>query len=354
MDRRSFLQMAAMLAAAHGAPNAALAAAEPPVLLTNETPSPIVSSEEDLGCTVLKVVGIGRAGCNVVEHLVRERVSGVEYVFIDTSAQALKRASPGAYLQLGASGLGSMGRADLARAVALNKHERIADVLRGAHMIFIVAGMGGGTGSGVAPVVAQIARQLGIVNVALAIQPFAFEGEERRSIAEEGIARLAQHVDSPIVLFNDGMSEALGEHVTLLESFAQVDTQVKIAIGGMANIINVPCLVGVDFEDVRSAMTIKGQGRMSFAAAAGANREREAALQAVEYLSLGRQNLLHASGVLVTITSGSSLRMREINGIMNTVRDGVGEEAHMIFGTTRDESMADTLRVTVIATGIHV
>jgi cell division protein FtsZ len=353
MDRRSFLQVAAMLAAAHAAPHTALATVEPSTLLASDPASPVDQSAEDWGCpTVVKVLGIGRAGCNVVEHMVHERVPGVEYVFIDTSAGALKRTSPGTYLQLGASGLGSMGQADLARAIALGEQERIADVLRGAHLVFIVAGMGGGTGSGVAPVVAQIARQLEIVNVALTIQPFAFEGNARQAMADEGMARLAQNVDSSIVLLNDGMSHALGEHATLLESFAQVDTLVKLAIGSTATVINVPSLVGIDFEDVRTVLATNGRGRMCFATASGPDRAHQAALQAVESPSLGRKNLLRARGLLVTITAASSLRMSEINEVMNTVRDEAGEEAQMIFGTIRDESLADTLRVTLIATGI--
>ena len=310
MDRRSFLQVAAMLAAAHAAPHTALATVEPSTLLASDPASPVDHSAEDWGYpTVVKVLGIGRAGCNVVEHMVHERVPGVEYVFIDTSAGALKRTSPGTYLQLGASGLGSMGQADLARAIALGEQERIVDVLRGAHLIFIVAGMGGGTGSGVAPVVAQIAQQMEMTSVAFPIQPFAFEGKERQSIAEKGITRLAQYVDSPIVLFNDGMSHARGEHATLLESFAQVDTLVKRAIDSTATVINVPGMVGMDFEDVRSVMAIQGQGRISFAAAAGPDRAHQAALQAVDYPSLGRNNLLRARGLLVTITAASSLRM---------------------------------------------
>jgi cell division protein FtsZ len=354
MDRRSFLQMAAMLAAAHGVPNpnAALAAVEPSTPLTTQTPCPEVSSGDDLGCAVLKVVGIGRAGCNALEHLVSERLPGLEFVFVDTSTQALKRASSGTYLPLGASGLGSMGQADQARAIALHEYERIADVLRGAHMVFIVAGMGGGTGSGVAPVVAQIAQKMGISNVAVVIYPFEFEGEERRAIADEGIARLAQFVDSPIVLFNDGLSHEFGAHATLLESFAHVDTQVKVAIGSIAHIVNVPGNVGVDFEDVRIVMTNKGHGRLGFATAAGDNRARQATEQAVERPTLGRKNLRLASGVLVIITAGISLRMSEINEVMNTVRDKAGEEAHMMFGTILDQSMADKLRVTVITTGI--
>ena len=235
--------------------------------------------DRDANDTIIKVIGVGGAGGNAVEHMIREGVGGVEFICCNTDAQALKHSSAGIKLQLG-PGLGAGGKPERAREHARNEREHIADMLRGAHMCFITAGMGGGTGTGAAPVIAEVARELGILTVAVVTKPFVFEGR-RGKLAEDGLAELQQHVDSLIVILNEKLMEVLGEDVSMLEAFRAADNVLKNAVGGISEIINVPGLVNVDFEDVRTVMGEMGKAMMGSASAAGVDRARLAAEQAV-------------------------------------------------------------------------
>ena len=313
----------------------------------------IIDKEEgsnDLG-TVIKVIGVGGAGGNAVDHMIREGVNGVEFVAANTDAQALKRNVASQCLQLGKTGLGAGAKPEAGRSAALEERERIAESLKGAHMVFITAGMGGGTGTGAAPIVAEVARELGILTVAVVTKPFAFEGK-RLKVAEAGIAELQKHVDSLIVILNDKLMDVLGDDVSMDEAFKAADNVLRNAVGGIAEIINFPGLVNVDFEDVRTVMSEMGMAMMGSAYASGVDRARIAAEQAVASPLLEGINLSGAKGVLVNITSTRGLKMKEVNEVMNTVREFAAEDAHIIFGAVYDENMGEDIRVTVVATGL--
>ncbi len=302
--------------------------------------------------TVIKVIGVGGAGGNAVDHMIREGVNGVDFVAANTDAQALKRSGASIKLQLGKSGLGAGAKPEAGRVAAVEERERIAEALKGAHMAFITAGMGGGTGTGAAPIVAEVARELGILTVAVVTKPFGFEGK-RMKVAEAGLAELQKQVDSLIVILNDKLMEVLGDDVSMDEAFRAADNVLRNAVGGIAEIINFPGLVNVDFEDVRTVMGEMGRAMMGSAAAAGVDRARIAAEQAVASPLLEGVNLSGAKGVLVNITaSRSGLKMKEVNEVMNTVKAFAAEDAHIIFGAVYDELMGDALRVTVVATGL--
>ena len=306
--------------------------------------------DKDPSATVIKVIGVGGAGGNAVEHMIREGVQGVEFICANTDSQALKKSSAGVKLQFG-PGLGAGGKPDKAREHALAAREQIADALDGAHMVFITAGMGGGTGTGAAPVVAEVARELGILTVAVVTKPFEYEGK-RMGLAEKGLAELHQNVDSLIVILNEKLMEVLGEDVSMLEAFKSADNVLKNAVGGIAEIINVPGLVNVDFEDVRTVMGEMGKAMMGSATAAGVDRARIAAEQAAASPLLEGIELSGARGVLVNITANPSLGMREVKEVMNTIRNYAAHDATIIFGTVFEEGMEDQLRVTVVATGL--
>jgi cell division protein FtsZ len=306
--------------------------------------------DRDANDTIIKVIGVGGAGGNAVEHMIREGVGGVEFICCNTDAQALKHSSAGVKLQLG-PGLGAGGKPERAREHARNERENIADMLRGANMCFITAGMGGGTGTGAAPVIAEVARELGILTVAVVTKPFTFEGR-RGKLAEEGLGELAQHVDSLIVILNEKLMEVLGEDVSMLEAFKAADNVLKNAVGGISEIINVPGLVNVDFEDVRTVMGEMGKAMMGSAAAAGVDRARLAAEQAVASPLLEGIELSGAKGVLVNITASSSLGLKEYQEVMNTIHTYTAPEATVICGAVFDDAMEDQLRVTVVATGL--
>jgi len=310
------------------------------------TPEPETSS------TVIKVVGVGGAGGNAVDHMIREGVGGVEFICCNTDAQALKKSSAHVKLQLG-PGLGAGGKPEKARELAVLDRERIADVLRGAHMVFITAGMGGGTGTGAGPVIAEVARELGILTVAVVTKPFEYEGKRKR-LAEEGVTELARHVDSLIVILNEKLEEVLGEEISYLEAFKTADNVLRNAVGGIAEIINVPGLVNVDFEDVRTVMGEMGKAMMGSAVAAGVDRARVAAEEAVASPLLEGIELSGARGVLVNITASSTLGLREYKEVMKTIRQYTAPEATVICGTVFDEGMEDQLRVTVVATGLGI
>lgn len=306
--------------------------------------------DRDPNTTIIKVIGVGGAGGNAVEHMIREGVGGVEFICCNTDAQALKKSSAGIKLQLG-PGLGAGGKPERAREHAQNEREKIADALKGAHMAFITAGMGGGTGTGAAPIIAEVARELGILTVAVVTKPFEFEGR-RTKLAEEGLAELGQHVDSLIVVLNEKLMEVLGEEVSMLDAFKSADNVLKNAVGGIAEIINVPGLVNVDFEDVRTVMGEMGKAMMGSAAAAGVDRARLAAESAVASPLLEGIELSGARGVLVNITASGSLGLKEYKEVMATIRNYTAPDATVICGAVFDDAMEDQLRVTVVATGL--
>jgi cell division protein FtsZ len=308
--------------------------------------------DSETGSTVIKVVGVGGAGGNAVEHMIRERVGGVEFICCNTDAQALNKSNAHVKLQLG-PGLGAGGKPEKARDLALLDRERIAEALSGAHMVFITAGMGGGTGTGAGPVVAEVARELGILTVAVVTKPFEYEGKRKR-LAEEGVAELARHVDSLIVILNEKLEEVLGDEVSMLEAFQAADNVLRNAVGGIAEIINVPGLVNVDFEDVRTVMGEMGKAMMGSAVAAGVDRARVAAEEAVASPLLEGIELSGARGVLVNITASSTLGLKEYKEVMKTIRQYTAPEATVICGAVFDETMEDQLRVTVVATGLGV
>lgn len=306
---------------------------------------------ETLG-TVIKVIGVGGAGGNAVHHMIRRKVSGVEFVCANTDAQALAKAEGHLSLQLGASGLGAGAKPEAGKAAAESERERIAEALRGAHMVFITAGMGGGTGTGAAPVVAEVAKELGALTVAVVTKPFSFEGGRRMKAAEQGLAELEGKVDSLIVILNEKLEEVLGDEVTQKEAFGAADDVLHNAVAGIAEIINVEGLVNVDFEDVKTVMGEQGKAMMGTATASGPDRARIAAEQAVRSPLLEGVDLSGARGILVNITASSSLKLKETKVAMEAIRTFAAEDATIIFGTVYDEALGDDMRVTVVATGL--
>jgi cell division protein FtsZ len=283
--------------------------------------------------------------------MIRNGVGGVEFLSANTDAQALSRCLAKQQIQLGSTGLGAGAKPEAGRAAALEQREAIREALAGSHMCFITAGMGGGTGTGAAPVVAEIAREMGILTVAVVTKPFAFEGRRMR-VAEQGLEELGEHVDSLIVILNEKLMDVLGEDVSVKDAFRAADDVLHNAVAGISEIINCPGLVNVDFEDVRTVMAEMGMAMMGSAYAAGIDRARVAAEQAVASPLLEGVNLSGARGVVVNITASEGLKMREVNEVMNTVRGFAAEDATIIFGAVYDDTMSDNLRVTVVATGL--
>lgn len=313
---------------------------------------PFEMLETETSGTVIKVIGVGGAGGNAVEHMIRRDVQNVEFIVANTDRQALKRSSASNLLQLGKTGLGAGAKPEVGRQSADEMRERIADSLRGAHMVFITAGLGGGTGTGAAPVVAEIAKELGILTVAVVSKPFDFEGPRRMKVAEQGLAELEGKVHSLIVILNNKLEEVMGEDAEMGECFRAADDVLHNACAGIAEIINNNGLVNVDFEDVRTVMSEQGQAMMGTAQASGLDRARVAAEAAVASPLLEGVDLSGARGVLVNITASSSLKMKETREVMNAIRAFAADDATVIFGTVRDEGMGDDLRVTVVATGL--
>lgn len=304
---------------------------------------------------IIKVIGVGGAGGNAINHMIEQGVQGVEFIAVNTDAQVLARNKARNQLQLGTSGLGSGAKPEEARAVALGERERIEEAVAGSNMVFITAGMGGGTGTGAAPVIAEVSRSLGILTVAVVTKPFSFEGSKRMKLAEAGIEALAPHVDSLIVILNDKLEEVLGEDVTQEDAFRAADDVLNNAVAGIAEIINLPGLVNVDFQDVRTVMSEQGMAMMGSAAAEGIDRARIAAEQAIACPLLEGVNLAGARGVLVNITaSRPSLKLRETKEVMNIVRTFAADDATIIYGGVYDDSLGDRLRVTVVATGLGI
>lgn len=300
--------------------------------------------------TVIKVIGVGGAGGNAVDHMIREGVQGVEFICANTDAQALKRSLATRKIQLGQTGLGAGAKPEAGRAAALEAHDGIAESLQGAHMVFITAGMGGGTGTGAAPVVAEIAKELGILTVAVVTKPFDFENRFR--VADSGIDELSKFVDSLIVVLNDKLMEVYGDDASMQECFRCADDVLRKAVGGIAEIINVPGLVNVDFQDVRTLMAEMGRAMMGSAEASGLDRARIAAEQAAASPLLEGVELSGARGVLINITASRSLKMSEVREAVQTVRAFATDDAGVFYGTVFDDAMEDRIRVTVLATGL--
>ncbi len=303
---------------------------------------------------VIKVVGVGGCGGNAVDHMIDMGVLGVEFVCANTDAQALSRNRAKTLLQLGSTvtkGLGAGANPEVGRQAAVEDRERIIELIEGADMLFLTAGMGGGTGTGAAPVVAEVARELGILTVAVVTKPFAFEGKRLR-VAQEGLEALSKHVDSLIVIPNEKLMQVLGEDVSMLDAFKAANGVLHGAVAGIAEVINCPGMINVDFADVRTVMSEMGMAMMGSATSSGPHRATSAAEQAVASPLLEDVNLAGARGVLVNITANASLKMKEVNDVMTTVRGFTAEDATVIVGTVIDEEMSDNLRVTVVATGL--
>lgn len=302
---------------------------------------------------VIKVIGVGGCGGNAVDHMIEKGVQGVEFIVINTDAQALNRNKARTQLQIGATitkGLGAGAIPDVGRAAAEEDRERIAELIQGANMIFITAGMGGGTGTGAAPVVAQIAKEMDILTVAVVTKPFLHEGKRMR-LAQAGIEALCESVDSLIIVPNEKLMTVLGEDTSLLDAFSASNSVLQGAVAGIAEVINVPGLMNVDFADVRTLMSENGMAMMGSATASGSDRAKVAAERAMSSPLLEDVNLAGARGVLINISSSSKLTLREFREITNSVQFAI-EEATVIVGSVFDESMGDELRVTIVATGL--
>jgi len=303
--------------------------------------------------TQIKVIGVGGGGGNAVAHMIDRGVQGVEFIVANTDAQALNRSAAGMLVQLGGTGLGAGGKPEAGRTAAEDAHDRIREAIDGAHMLFITAGMGGGTGTGAAPVIARVAREMGILTVGVVTKPFEFEGSRRARQAEQGVSELEANVDSLIVVLNEKLIEVMGDDVTQDAAFAHANDVLKNAVGGISDIIHMDALVNVDFEDVKTVMSEPGKAMMGTASASGPDRARKAAEAAVACPLLEGIDLSGARGVLVLIAaSRSSFKLNESRIAMNTIRLYAAEDAHVIFGAAYDEALGDQLRVTVIATGL--
>lgn len=304
---------------------------------------------------VIKVIGVGGGGGNAVEHMVKQDIAGVEFICANTDAQALKHLGAKTLLQLGAGvtrGLGAGANPLLGKDAAMEDRDRIAESLSGADMVFITAGMGGGTGTGAAPVVAEVAKELGILTVAVVTKPFMFEGKKRMKIAEQGIIELSQYVDSLITIPNEKLLSILGEDAPLLEAFASVDDVLSGAVQGIADLIMRPGMINVDFADVRTVMSEMGMAMIGSGKASGEGRARAAAESAIRSPLLEDIDFNGARGVLVNIAAGTDISLGEFSEVGATVEEFASEDATIVVGTVIDESMGDELRVTVVATGL--
>ncbi|MBI5333632.1 MAG: cell division protein FtsZ [Burkholderiales bacterium] len=303
--------------------------------------------------TQIKVIGVGGGGGNAVDHMIAQGVQGVQFICANTDAQALARSSAEHQLQLGNTGLGAGSKPEAGRAAAEDAVEQIRQSLEGSHMVFITAGMGGGTGTGAAPVIARVAKEMGILTVGVVTKPFEFEGTRRMKQADVGLAELEANVDSLIVVLNEKLLEVMGDDVTQEQAFAHANDVLKNAVGGISDIIHIPGLVNVDFEDVKTVMSEPGKAMMGTATAGGPDRATKAAEAAVACPLLEGIDLSGARGVLVLIAaSKATFKLAESRNAMNTIRRYAAEDAHVIYGTAYDESLGDQLRVTVIATGL--
>lgn len=304
---------------------------------------------------VIKVIGVGGGGGNAVQHMVEANIDGVDFVCANTDAQALQGMSARTTLQIGSEitkGLGAGANPDVGRQAAHDDRERIAEVIDGSDMLFITAGMGGGTGTGAAPVVAEVAKDLGILTVAVVTKPFTFEGSRRLHVAHNGIKELSQYVDSLITIPNEKLQAVLGKQISLLDAFKSANDVLLGAVQGIAELITRPGLINVDFADVRTVMSEMGMAMMGSGTSKGEDRAREAAEAAVASPLLEDIDLMGANGILVNVTAGLDLGIGEFEEVGNTVKEFASENATVVVGTVIDPDMRDELRVTVVATGL--
>jgi cell division protein FtsZ len=306
---------------------------------------------------VIKVIGVGGGGGNAVQHMVNANIEGVDFICANTDSQALQRTNAKSTLQLGTEitkGLGAGANPEIGRQSAIEDRDRIHDVIAGADMLFITAGMGGGTGTGAAPIVAEVAKELGILTVAVVTKPFPFEGTKRTQIATRGIEELANQVDSLITIPNEKLITVLGKDTSLLEAFRAANDVLLGAVQGIAELITCPGLINVDFADVRTVMSEMGMAMMGSGTGLGSERAREAAEAAISSPLLEDINITGARGILVNVTAGPNLGMNEIAEVGSHIEDIASDDATVVVGTVIDESMEDKLRVTLVATGLGV
>lgn len=304
---------------------------------------------------VIKVIGVGGGGCNAIEHMVKAQIKGVEFICANTDIQALETSQAHTTLQIGTAltkGLGAGANPEVGRQAATEDIELIKQSLSGSDMIFITAGMGGGTGTGAAPVIAQAARELGVLTVAVVTKPFPFEGRRRMDVAYKGIEQLREHVDSLITIPNEKLLTVLGKNVTLLDAFCSANNVLLGAVQGIAELITKPGLINVDFADVRTVMAEMGHAMMGSGVGFGAGRARQAAETAISSPLLDNVDLTGAKGVLVNITAGQDLAISEFEEVGEAIRTFTSDDATVIIGTVIDPSLNDELRVTLVATGL--
>ena len=304
---------------------------------------------------VIKVIGVGGGGGNAVQHMVSAEIDGVDFICANTDAQALQRTNAKTTLQLGTEitkGLGAGANPEVGRQSALEDRDRIHDVIVGSDMLFITAGMGGGTGTGAAPVVAEVAKELGILTVAVVTKPFPFEGTKRMQIANRGIEELSNNVDSLITIPNEKLLTVMSKDTSLLEGFSAANDVLLGAVQGIAELITCPGLINVDFADVRTVMSEMGMAMMGSGVGVGVERAREAAESAISSPLLEDVNITGARGILVNVTAGPNLGMNEIAEVGSNIEDLASDDATVVVGTVIDESMEDKIRVTLVATGL--
>lgn len=304
---------------------------------------------------VIKVIGVGGGGGNAVEHMVSSNVDGVEFICANTDAQALRNAATRTVLQLGGQvtkGLGAGANPDVGRQSAIEDRERIAELLQGSDMVFVTAGMGGGTGTGAAPIVAEVAKELGILTVAVVTKPFPFEGRKRMQVADDGIAQLREHVDSLITIPNEKLQAVLGGGTTLLDAFKAANDVLLGAVKGISDLITKGGIINVDFADVRTVMSEMGMAMMGTGTAAGEGRATEAANKAISSPLLEDIDLHGARGLLINITANADLTLEEYYEVNNIIYELAGQDANIIIGTSVDPELGDELSVTVVATGL--
>jgi|TARA_B100001146_G_scaffold94945_1_gene84094 cell division protein FtsZ len=304
---------------------------------------------------VIKVIGVGGGGGNAVHHMINSEVDGVEFICANTDAQALNNLKTKTILQLGSNitkGLGAGANPEIGRQAAIEDRDEIADVLSGADMVFITAGMGGGTGTGATPIVAEVAKEMGILTVAVVTRPFPFEGKKRSSIAEKGIAELSEYVDSLITIPNEKLLDVLGKEASLLEAFKAANNVLLGAVKGIADLIMHPGTINVDFADVRTVMSEMGMAMMGTGFASGEDRAREASESAIRSPLLEDVNLEGARGILVNIAAGENLSLGEFAEVGDTIEEFASDDATVVVGTVIDPNLNEEMRVTVVATGL--
>ncbi|XBC40428.1 MAG: cell division protein FtsZ [Buchnera aphidicola (Nurudea ibofushi)] len=306
---------------------------------------------------IIKVIGVGGGGGNAVEHMVKEHIEGVEFLAVNTDVQALRKIEVGKTIQIGnniTKGLGAGANPKIGKNAAEEDKENLKLVLDGADMVFIASGMGGGTGTGAAPVIAEITKDLGILTVAVVTKPFNFEGKKRMVYANQGITELSKHVDSLIIIPNDKLLQVLSKGISLLDAFSSANNILKGAVQGIADLITKPGLINVDFADIRTVMSEMGYAMMGTGISSGENRAKEATEISISSPLLEDVNLSGAQGILVNITSGFNMKLDEFETVGNIIRSFSSDNATVVIGTSLDIEMNDTLRVTVVATGIEI